>query len=208
LLILHPKGLSDDAIAEMMFPEMKREGALHNLQMATYSLRKTLGRPAILYGARTYQLNPKIELIADVRSFDAALGKARGAVGSALVQSLARAVELYRGPLLADAAWHWLEPVRLEYRGRYISAALQLADALAPLDLTQSDAVAEGVVEVAPETDLAYERLVQNARQRRDLNRFRRLVKRYEQAAAQYDFPVNQYLIDDQGWGTSGRAAH
>ena len=86
------------------------------------------------YGAQTYQLNPQLELVADVRTFDAALARARGATGEILIQALSRAVELYRGPLLADAAWHWLEPVRLDYRSRYVSAALQLADVLALTD--------------------------------------------------------------------------
>ena len=78
LLILNPKGLPDEAIAEHMWPEMPRERALHNLQMAAYSLREDLGsKAAIRYGAHTYQLNPQLELIADVRAFDAALARAR-----------------------------------------------------------------------------------------------------------------------------------
>src|SRR6185503_5363517 len=109
------------------------------------------------------------------------------------------AFDLYRGPLLADAAWHWLEPVRLDYRSRYVSAALQLADVLALTDPARSNGVAEAALAAAPETDMAYERLIQNARQRRDANAVRRLVKRYEQAAAQYSFPINTYLIDDLG---------
>jgi len=207
VLILNPKGLSDDAIAEMMFPDMQREGALHNLQMAAYSLRKDLGSKAALrYGAGTYQLNPQLELVADVRDFDATLARARGATGDTLVQSLSRALDLYRGPLLADAAWDWLEPVRLEYRNRYVSAALQLADVVAIQDLARSDGLAEGVLAVAPETDMAYERLLQNARQRRDQNAMRRIAKRYEQAAAQFGFTVNPYL-NDQGGSARGRAA-
>ena len=119
----------------MMFPDMPREKALHNLQMAAYSLRNDLGsKAAVRYGARSYQLNPQLELVADVRDFDAALRRARGSTGDALIAALTRAVELYRGPLLADAAWHWLEPVRLDYRSRYVAAALQLADVLAPID--------------------------------------------------------------------------
>jgi LuxR family maltose regulon positive regulatory protein len=202
LLILNPKGLPDDAIAERMFPEMPRESALHNLQMAAYSLRKDLGsKAAVRYGARSYQLNPQLELIADAREFDAALSRARGATGPILVQSLARAIDLYRGPLIADAAWEWLEPVRLEYQSRYISAALELADVLAPSDLARSDGLAEAVLAVAPETDMAYERLLQNARQRRDVNALRRIAKRYEQAAAQFGFRVNPYLTDEGGSG-------
>ena len=207
LLILNPKGLADFEIAELMFPEMLRESALHNLQLAAYALRKDLGKLAVHYGARAYQLNPKLVLVADVRSFDGALVKARGATGDALIQALSRALELYRGPLLADAAWHWLEPVRLDYRSRYVSAALQLADVLAPVDSSRSDALAEQALAEAPDTELAYERLIHNARARREASTVRRIVKRYEQAAAQFGFAVNQYFTDETGGISGGRAA-
>jgi tetratricopeptide (TPR) repeat protein len=196
VLILNPAGLRDDTIAEMMFPEMQREKALHNLQMAAYSLRNDLGsKAAVRYGARSYQLNPQLELVADVRDFDEALSKSHAAVGDLLVQWLSRALELYRGPLLAEAAWDWLEPVRLDYRSRYVSAALQLADLLAASDPARSDACAEQALSEAPETDLAYERLIENARRRGDNHALRRVVKRYVQAAAQFGFAVNRHLL-------------
>ncbi len=208
LLILNPQGLPDETIAEQMWPEMRPQRALHNLQMAAYSLRDDLSsKAAVRYGARSYQLNPQLELVADVRAFDACLRHSRGATGDALIQSLSKALELYRGPLLADAAWHWLEPVRHEYRARYVSAALQLADVLASGDAVRSNALAEAVLLAAPETDMAYERLLQNARHERDSNAIRRLIKRYEQAANQYGFPINPRLIDEQSGGGSGRAA-
>jgi LuxR family maltose regulon positive regulatory protein len=209
LLILNPKGLPDETIAELMFPEMPHEGAQHNLQMAVYSLRKDLGsKAAVRYGARLYQLNPQLELLADAREFEQALARARGATGDPLIQSLSKALELYKGPLLADAAWRWLEPVRLDYRSRFVSAALQLADIFASLDAARSDGLAEQVLATAPETDMAYERLIQTARHRRDMNAVRRLVKRYVQAAAQYGFSTNPHLIDDQGRSGGARAAH
>jgi two-component SAPR family response regulator len=208
LLVMNPKGLPDDVIAERMFPDMGRESALHNLQMAAYSLRKDLGsKVAVRYSARSYQLNPQLELTSDVHEFDSALARARRAAGDSLIQALSRAVELYRGPLLADAAWDWLEPARLEYRSRYLSAALQLADLLAPLDAVRSDDLAEQVLAVAPETDMAYERLIANARQRGDANALRRVIKRYQQAATQFDFSVRQHVIDDQGGSARGRTA-
>jgi DNA-binding SARP family transcriptional activator len=208
LLILNPKGLSDDAISELMFPEMPRESALHNLQMAAYSLRKDLGsRAAVRYGARTYQLNPQLELEADVREFDAVLARARRATADALMQALSRAVELYRGALLEDAAWHWLEPVRHDFGSRFVSSALQLADLVAPLDVKRSDDLAERVLKTAPETDLAYERLILNARQGHDTNAVRRLVNRYQQAGVQFGFSVDPTLIDDQGGSFRGRSA-
>jgi len=208
LLILNPRGLADETIAEHMWPDMARQRALHNLQMAAYSLRDDLrSKAAIRYGAHSYQLNPQLELIADVRAFDAALTRARGATGEMLTQSLTRAVELYRGALLADAAWQWLEPVRLDYQARFVAAALQLADSLAPTDQVRSDGLAEAVLAVAPDTDMAYERLLQNARQRRDPLAVRRIGKRYEQAAAQFGFELNPYFTDDQGGPAGSRAA-
>jgi DNA-binding SARP family transcriptional activator/tetratricopeptide (TPR) repeat protein len=200
LLILNPNGLPDVEIGELMFPEMSREGALHNLQMAAYSLRKDLGnKAAVRYGAKSYQLNPQLELVADVHDFDAALARARVARGEPLIAALSTALELYRGPLLADTAWLWLEPFRLEYRTRFIEAALQLADVSAALDPARSTALAERVLDVAPETDLAYVRLILNARQLRDDAAVRRHIRRYELAAGQHDFRVNPTVIHGQG---------
>jgi LuxR family maltose regulon positive regulatory protein len=198
ILILHPKGLPDESIAELMFPDMKRERALHNLQMSASSLRKQLAsKAAVRYSAKTYQLNPQIELVADVREFDAAWARALGATGEAYAQALYRVRDLYRGPLLADAAWNWLEPVRLDYRTRHAAAVVRLADALAPIDLERSDAMAEEALNAAPETELAYERLLQNARQRRDHAAMRRILKRYEQAAAQFGFTLSRFVAED-----------
>jgi LuxR family maltose regulon positive regulatory protein len=198
LLILYPQGLPDDEIAERMFPDMRHERGLHNLHAAIYSLRKELGKAAVRFGAHTYQLNPQLELIADVRTFDAMLVKARVANGDALIRSLSTAIELYHGPLLADAAWAWVDPVRLSYRGRFVEAALQLADLVAATDSRRSDRLAEEVLEAAPETDLAYELLITNARKNRDVNAVRRLIKRYVRAAAQFEFPVRNRLLDDR----------
>jgi DNA-binding SARP family transcriptional activator len=208
LLILNPKGLQDDAIGEMMFPDFEHERALHNLQQAATSLRKQFGSKAAgRLSAPNYQLSPQLELWADVREFDAALARARGAIGETLRQNLAKAVDLYRGELLADAGWEWLEPVRLEYRSRFASAALQLSDEYAPIDALRSDALAEQVIDVAPDSDAAYERLILNARQRRDRDALRRAQKRYVQAADQYGFTVKAYLLDDDGGPSAARSA-
>jgi len=196
LLILNPKGLPDETIAEQMWPEMTPERALHNLQAAAYSLRHDLdSKAAVRFSAKTYQLSPQVEIDADVHRFEAALARARASTADQLVQALSQAVELYRDPLLADVAWRWVEPVRAEYRARFVGAALQLADLLANSDATRSDFLGESVLAISPETDMAYERLIQNARARRDVSAVRRLVKRYELAASQFGFNTNPRLL-------------
>jgi DNA-binding SARP family transcriptional activator len=200
LLVLHPRGLPDEAIAEHMWPEMTPERALHNLQAAAYSLRHDLGsKVAVRFNAKSYQLSPQVRLRADVHDFNDALGRARGSTGDQLIQALTRAVEVYRDPLLGDVAWDWVGPVRAEYRSRFASAALQLADLLARTDSVRSDGLAERVIATAPETDLAYERLISNARARNDLMTVRRLVKQYQQAAAQFGFNTNPHVLSAAG---------
>jgi tetratricopeptide (TPR) repeat protein len=196
LLILQPNGMADEEIADLMFAEMTAERSKQNVQMAAYSLRHDLnGKATVRYSAGKYQLSPQLELVADVHTFDAALARARGATGEALVQALSRALDVYRQPLLGDVAWNWVETYRLEYQSRYISAALQLADALARSDPARSDGLAESVIAIAPETDTAYERLIQNALARpNNALELRRLRTRYVQAAAQYGFTPDPHL--------------
>lgn len=95
----------------------------------------------------------------------------------------------------------------MEYRGRYVTAALKLADLVATSDVARSSTLAEEVLAVAPETDLAYERLIRNARLQADDNAVRRLSKRYEAAAARHGFPMNPYLLREDGASTPKRAA-
>jgi DNA-binding SARP family transcriptional activator len=179
----------------LMFVGMPPESSKHNLQMAAYTLRHELGGKAtVRFNAGMYQLSPQLELVADVRVFDGALARARGATGDVLLQALSKAVDVYRDPLLGDVAWTWVEPIRLEYRGRYIGAALQLADLLAGADPARSDGLAEGAIAIAPETDIAYERLIQNALARRNALEVRRLRHRYMQAAQQYGFTPDPRL--------------
>jgi phosphosulfolactate phosphohydrolase-like enzyme len=69
---------------------------------------------------------------------------------------------------------------------------------MAAIDPARSDALAEEVLLAAPDTDMAYERLMQNARLRNDDNAARRIGKRYQQAAAQFDFGINPRLLAEQ----------
>jgi DNA-binding SARP family transcriptional activator len=201
LLVLHPKGLADDLITDYMWPGMSPQSAQHNLHVAASNLRRVelQAKAAVRYSAGTYQLHPQLELVADVRAFDAALARGRGATGDQLVAELSKAVEIYRGDLLEDVNWRWVEPFRQAYRARFVGAALQLADLVAWVDARQSDALAERVLAVAPEMDVAYERLIQNARGRGDSMALQRLTRRYQQAAEQFAFTPDPRLVAGLG---------
>jgi len=95
---------------------------------------------------------------------------------SAILIRADAALDLYRGRLIADAAWEWLERPRSN-TDRFVEAALRLADAwhhrLARQTRTPKSAAE------APDTDLAYVRLILNARARHDQDAIRLRIKQY-----------------------------
>ena len=134
LLILNPKGLPDATIAEQMWPEMTRERALHNLQSAAYSLRGDLGsEAAVRFSAKTYQLNPQVEIIADVRALrgraDARAWRDRRAIDRGAHARPSSCI-----PIRSSRTWPGTGSSRCapNTASVYVGAALQLADLVAP----------------------------------------------------------------------------
>jgi DNA-binding SARP family transcriptional activator len=129
LLILNRTGLPSEWLARLIFPHTRApEQAIHTVQMAASTLRKHLGsKAAVRFNSQKYRLNPHLPLTADVHEFDRALATARSATGDALLESLSKAVAVYRAPLLTNWQYPWVEPIRAYYQSSYASAAAQLA---------------------------------------------------------------------------------
>jgi DNA-binding SARP family transcriptional activator len=129
LLVLHPSGLSDSEIVELLWADIGPERARHNLRMTAYLLRRLLGsKPAVQRKGANYLLAPQLELWSDVHEFDAGLRRARVAPAEAARTELEAVIKLYRGALLAEVEWAWVDPFRLTYQTRFVDAALRLAD--------------------------------------------------------------------------------
>jgi DNA-binding SARP family transcriptional activator len=123
LLALHPAGVAHERLAQLIWPEVPCEQALHFVQMTTYGLRQQLGgKHAVRYEAGRLRLNPEFDLLVDVDLFEALLIRSRGARRDEVLRTARR---LYRGPLLADVTWSWVQPFRSRYASRYeLSGAL------------------------------------------------------------------------------------
>jgi DNA-binding SARP family transcriptional activator len=180
LLLLHPDGLPARTIAGLLWPKMAPERSMHNLRMTVYLLRVMLGgKASVRHAALMYRLERSLAGWADVHAFDAALSRSRLAPEAAM-RGLEEALELYRGPLLADTGWQWVEPFREEYQARAAGAMLRLAELVAPVDLSRSDGLAEQVLNLQADSQAAYEHLLRNARARRDLTAVHDLTQRYQ----------------------------
>lgn len=124
LLIAQPRGLqSRDRLLGMFWPDQDETRARGSLRAALHVLRDALGADAILREGDTH-VGIDLNIVScDAVDFDASIEAGH----------LARALELYRGPLLEQffgesaAADHWLDQEREHFRVAAGDAAWTLA---------------------------------------------------------------------------------
>src|SRR5579872_6247698 len=109
-------------MAGTLWPESTQNQAAANLRLSLTDLRQALGEQAgRLHSPTLHTLRLDLHgARADVLAFDAAIAARDSA-------SLERAVELYRGPLLADCPEEWVLQEREAREQAYLSALEALA---------------------------------------------------------------------------------
>ncbi|HET9426220.1 MAG TPA: BTAD domain-containing putative transcriptional regulator [Gemmatimonadaceae bacterium] len=124
LLVARPRGLqSRDRLVAMFWPDQDEARARGSLRATLHVLRESLGGDAVTREGDTHVgIDTKL-ISCDAIDFDSALAAGH----------LARALELYRGPLLdqlfgeSAAADHWLDQEREHFRAAAADAAWTLA---------------------------------------------------------------------------------
>ncbi|HLK60324.1 MAG TPA: hypothetical protein VKU00_27430, partial [Chthonomonadaceae bacterium] len=111
-----PQVHSREVLIDLFWPESAPEAGRNNLSVALSSLRNQFEPPgtpahAVLRADRfSLSLNPQA-VTTDVADFEAAIkGAGRAGSGAERVQSLERAVDLYRGRLLPGMYEEWIVP--------------------------------------------------------------------------------------------------
>jgi len=124
LLVARPRGLqSRDRLVTTFWPDQDEARARGSLRATLHVLRESLGADAILREGDTHVGIDGRVVGCDAVDFDTALEAGH----------LARALELYRGPLLdqffgeSPAADHWLDQERERFRAAAADAAWTLA---------------------------------------------------------------------------------
>ncbi len=118
-LVMHKgEAISRPFLAFTLFPDEPEETALAELRRYLSLLNKALPKPAdgaswIMSDADSVSWNAAAECFVDVAEFERLAGES---------DSLARAVELYRGDFLEDAYDDWVVTVRERLRSAYIAA--------------------------------------------------------------------------------------
>ena len=133
-LCLRPEGASVEAAVEALWPDTERSQVHKQFWQAATNLRTRLGTASdpdtkvLVQSGDVYRLDP-VALACDLWVFQDALGVAARAEDDQVARAaLRRAVDAYRGELLAGIDYLWVEPVRQDLHRRALDAHLRLAD--------------------------------------------------------------------------------
>ncbi len=133
LVLNRERAHTRDLLAGTFWPDFDESRARRRLSQALWQTQTTLGDDAgqryLIGTPDTLRFNPDADFWLDVDDFAAALDEAAAASDrGAEVEALGRAVELYRGDLLAGFYDDWLFPDQDRLRSRFLTALERLAD--------------------------------------------------------------------------------
>lgn len=122
---------SRDFLADLLWPDSEGDAGRHNLRNALSSLRQQfsdcLGQSHILIADRKrVSLDPSA-FILDVADFEALVSKAGATECKDRAETLAGAVELYRGEFLEGLYESWIPPHQRRLQDLFVRAAVDLA---------------------------------------------------------------------------------
>ena len=164
LLMLHPEGMTPDAIGEALWPgQTATSGMLRSaMKRVRAHLRQAteLDQAFIIYGDGRY--HPDRRLIGcDAWRFEDATERAAHAPADAeRAAALAECVALYRGPLLDGTDFIWLEPYREALRHHALQAYVRHAAAMEPDDPEAALSALERALAIDAYNETLYRRVM------------------------------------------------
>jgi LuxR family maltose regulon positive regulatory protein len=118
---------SRDQIAAVIWPELPGPRVKATFHTAKFRLKRALGREAIYFDGRCYQIHPDLDYWFDVKEFEQLL---EGTRPGRRVEQLQQAVALYQGDFLEDCYADWCLLYREALRERCLEALDELAGRL------------------------------------------------------------------------------
>ena len=114
------------------------QSSFHNAKCA---IKNAIGKPAMVYVNGSYAINPELDYLYDVASFESLIAKVSHVASDDGLNDLLAAANLYQADFLLDFSSEWVEQVRTELALKFIDCCCR-AGTLA-LALNQPDVVLE-----------------------------------------------------------------
>jgi LuxR family maltose regulon positive regulatory protein len=118
---------SRDQIAAVLWPELPAPKVRTTFHTTKFRLKRALGREAIYFDGRCYQIHPDMDYWFDVAEFEQLL---EGTGPGRRVEQLQQAIALYQGDFLEDCYADWCLLYREALRERCLEALDELAGRL------------------------------------------------------------------------------
>jgi DNA-binding SARP family transcriptional activator len=118
---------SRDQIAAVLWPELSIHKVKANFHTTKFRLKRALGREALYFDGRSYQIHPDLDYWFDVAEFEQLL---EGTGPGRRVEQLQQAIALYQDDFLEDCYADWCLLTRERLRERCLEALDELAGRL------------------------------------------------------------------------------
>jgi LuxR family maltose regulon positive regulatory protein len=118
---------SRDQIAAVLWPDLSASKVKATFHTTKFRLNRALGREAVYFDGRSYQIPPDLDYWFDVEEFERLL---EGTGPGRRVKRLRQAIALYQGDFLEDCYAGWCSRIRERLRERCLQALDELAERL------------------------------------------------------------------------------
>ena len=138
LAVFHQRGVSQEELIDVLWgdgdssnPTNTLKTLLHRSRGAVEKLGYPDGKQVLLYRRGTYTWNPDILLELDIERFDQMCDQAGDGSEAQRLDTALRAIDLYRGDFLPNAAGNpWAVSLRTYYHNKYIKLCYDTAHTL------------------------------------------------------------------------------
>jgi LuxR family maltose regulon positive regulatory protein len=123
------EAVTKEQVGEALWPEIEDPQAIKaRFKNEIYRLRRAAGRDVITFDDEYYLFNRALDYEYDVEAFDSHLNRARKVRDrKERIQHFQNAIDLVRGPFLADVDANWAAPERERLGLAYVAALEELA---------------------------------------------------------------------------------
>jgi LuxR family transcriptional regulator, maltose regulon positive regulatory protein len=127
-LLAHPQGLTKEALGLIFWPESSAGQLKLQFKNTIYRIRYSLGQDVLLFDGVRYWFNRDLDYEYDVETFiiNVAVGQSDRSRADRIAAYQA-AIDLYKGPYLAEMEGNWILPERERLWRTYEEAILDLA---------------------------------------------------------------------------------
>jgi ATP/maltotriose-dependent transcriptional regulator MalT/DNA-binding SARP family transcriptional activator len=127
LFLSNPEGMTKEEVGVILWPDSSMEELKRRFKNAIYRMRRAIGSNAVVFNDNYYRFNNALDFDYDVLSFEQYIAQAESEKDpQKAAQSLEAAVELYKGPFLADVDATWFGVERQRYFETYMNALNKL----------------------------------------------------------------------------------